>query len=110
MSAVETHKTACILCYVNCGLEVEVQGREITKVRGDRDNPRSQGYLCQKAGRIPFYTNNTAHRLTTPLRRTPAGGFEPIDWDTAIAEIAAKLSAIRAEHGGYAFGLSLIHI
>ncbi|HEX7945412.1 MAG TPA: molybdopterin-dependent oxidoreductase, partial [Phenylobacterium sp.] len=91
-------------CYVNCGLEVEVQGRQITKVRGDRDNPRSQGYLCQKAGRIPYYTNNTAHRLTTPLRRTPAGDFEPIDWDTAIAEIAAKLSAIRAEHGGYAFG------
>ena len=104
MSAVETHKTACILCYVNCGLEVEVQGRQVTKVRGDRDNPRSQGYLCQKAGRIPFYANDTAHRLTTPLKRTAAGDFEPIDWETAIAEIAEKLNAIRAEHGGNAFG------
>ncbi|MGA0603850.1 molybdopterin-dependent oxidoreductase [Caulobacter sp. KR2-114] len=104
MSAAETRKTACILCYVNCGLEVEIQDRQIAKVRGDRDNPRSRGYLCQKAGRVPFYNNNTAHRLTTPLRRTPAGGFEPIDWDTAVREIAEKLNAIRAEHGGYAFG------
>ena len=26
-------KTACILCSVNCGLEVKVEGRRITRVR-----------------------------------------------------------------------------
>lgn len=98
-----THKTACILCYVNCGLEVETRGSRITKVRGDRDNPRSRGYLCQKAARIPFYTESP-HRLTKPLRRTPDGGYEAIDWDTAIREIADKLSSIRHEYGGSAFG------
>jgi predicted molibdopterin-dependent oxidoreductase YjgC len=54
MSAAETRKPACILCDVNCGLEVEVQDRQITKVRSDRDNPRSRGYLCQKAGPHPI--------------------------------------------------------
>lgn len=105
MDATATHKTACILCYVNCGIEVETVGREITRVRGDRDNPKSRGYICQKAGRVPFYNNNLGHRITSPLRRRPDGGFDEIDWHTAIAEIAAKLNAIRAEHGGYAFGV-----
>ncbi len=33
------NQTACILCYVNCGLEVATEGRKITRVRGDRANP-----------------------------------------------------------------------
>ncbi len=62
MSAAETltwHKSACNLCYVNCGVELGVSGngdgagQRIVKVRGDADNPRSQGYLCNKAQAIP---------------------------------------------------------
>lgn len=103
MSTAASHKTACILCYVNCGLEVEIDGRQITKVRGDRDNPKSKGYLCQKAARLPYY-QGAGDRLTTPLRRKEDGTFEAIDWETAIREIAERLNAIRAHHGGYSFG------
>ncbi len=95
--------TACILCYVNCGLEVATEGRRIASVRGDRANARSQGYLCQKAQRLQWYGDH-ADRLTTPLRRRPDGTHEPIPRETAFAEIAARLNAIRAEHGGEAFG------
>lgn len=91
--------TACILCSRNCGLEVEVTGREMTRIRGDKNHPISEGYFCQKAQRLNFYQNH-GDRLTTPLRRTPSGDFEPISWETAISEIAAKLVAIRDEHGG----------
>ena len=94
--------TACILCYVNCGLEVQTDGRAITRVRGDRANARSQGYLCQKAQRLSWYGDH-ADRLTTPLRRRADGTHEPIAWETALAEIAAKLNALRAEHGADAF-------
>jgi anaerobic selenocysteine-containing dehydrogenase len=104
MSATVTHKGACILCYVNCGIEIETVDREITRVRGDPENPKSKGYICQKAGRLAYYTNNLGHRITSPLRRRSDGGFDEVDWNTAIAEIAARLNAIRAEHGGYAFG------
>jgi len=96
-------KTACILCYVNCGLEVAVEGRRITKVKGDRANHRSAGYLCQKAQRLQWYGDH-ADRLTTPLRRLPNGTHEAIDWETAFTEIAAKLNALRATHGSEAFG------
>lgn len=96
-------KTACILCYVNCGLEVAVDGRRITKVKGDRANHRSEGYLCQKAQRLQWYGDH-ADRLTTPLRRRPDGTHEAIDWETAFTEIAAKLNALRETHGSDAFG------
>jgi anaerobic selenocysteine-containing dehydrogenase len=94
--------TACILCYVNCGLEVETDGRKITRVRGDRANARSQGYLCQKPQRLHWYGDH-ADRLTTPLRRRPEGAHEPISWETAFTEIAARLNALRSKHGGEAF-------
>ncbi len=94
--------TACILCYVNCGLEVAIDGRRIRRVRGDRANARSQGYLCQKAQRLQWYGDH-ADRLTTPLRRRPDGTHEAITWETAFTEIAAKLNALRATHGADAF-------
>ena len=75
----------CNLCYVNCGLEVATEGRKITRVRGDRANERSQGYLCQKPQRLQWYGEH-ADRLTTPLRRRPDGTHEPISWDTARAD------------------------
>lgn len=90
----EWHKTACSLCYLNCGLEVQLDGRAITRVRGDKSHPRSAGYLCQKAQRLNWLGNH-GDRLTSPLRRLPDGGHERVDWDTALAEIAAKLTAIK---------------
>lgn len=95
-------KTACNLCFVNCGLEVDLggdNGREIIKVRGDKDHPTSKGYICNKAARINFYQNNR-DRLQSPMRRRNDGTYEPVDWDTAIAEIASRFATIRDTHGG----------
>ncbi|MEM7543416.1 MAG: hypothetical protein AAF384_17795, partial [Pseudomonadota bacterium] len=75
MSNATWKKTACILCYANCGLEVQTEGRKVTKVKGDKENPRSQGYVCQKASRIAYYQNES-ERLTSPLRRRDDGTFE----------------------------------
>ena len=44
-----THKTACILCSRNCGLEIETEGDRFTKIRGDADHPDSRGYICAAA-------------------------------------------------------------
>jgi anaerobic selenocysteine-containing dehydrogenase len=98
------HPTACILCSINCGIEVRTEpdasGRpQITRVRGDKAHPSSQGYTCEKGLRVGFYQGD-AQRLTSPLRRRPDGSFESIDWDTAIAEVAARLQDVIAEHGG----------
>jgi anaerobic selenocysteine-containing dehydrogenase len=78
---------------------VQVEDGHFKKIKGDKTNPRSRGYTCEKAAGLDHYQNH-ADRLTTPLRRREDGSFEPIDWDTAIREIAEKLARIRDEHGG----------
>ncbi|MHC4391542.1 MAG: molybdopterin-dependent oxidoreductase, partial [Planctomycetota bacterium] len=94
--------TACILCSENCGIEVQLEDGHLTRVRGDKAHPDSQGYLCQKAARLDHYQNHT-DRLNSPLRRRPGGTYEEIDWDTAIREIADRALALKAAHGGRAF-------
>lgn len=97
----EFHPTACILCECNCGIEVRLgdDGRSFERIRGDKAHPASKGYTCEKALRLDHYQNGD-HRLDTPMRRRPDGSYEPVDWDTAIAEVAAGLADVRDTHGG----------
>lgn len=95
-----SHKTACILCSVNCGLEVEVNDGHFSKIRGDKNHVASEGYTCQKALRLDYYQNGK-NRVTNPLRKRPDGTFEKISWDTAIQEVAEKFVSIRNNHGGH---------
>ena len=96
------HQTACILCSLNCGIEMQLggaDGRHIKRIRGDKAHPASQGYTCEKPQRLDSY-QNAADRLMSPLRRRPDGGFEAIDWDTAITEIAERFLEIKSQYGG----------
>ena len=98
----EWQPTACNLCECNCGIEVQLggeDGRHLIKFRGDKAHPASKGYACEKPHRLDYYQNGR-DRLTMPLRRRADGSFEEIDWDTAIAEVAGRLAAIRDEFGG----------
>lgn len=95
----EWKSTACILCSINCALQVQLDGRHLVKIRGDRSNPRSRGYTCEKQAGLDRYQNHR-DRLTGPLRRRPGGGFDAVDWDTAIREVARSLGEIRDVHGG----------
>jgi formate dehydrogenase len=99
LTTTEWQPTACILCECNCGIEVQLDGRTLSRIRGDKAHPGSQGYTCNKAMRLDLYQNGP-HRLRKPLRRRPDGSHEEIDWDTAISEIAAGFARIRDEHGG----------
>ncbi len=95
------HKTSCVLCAQNCGLEVQVGNNKILKVRPDKDNPRSKGYTCRKGLKVAYHQHH-AQRLSHPLKRV-GDTFEQISWDQAIAEIAEKLSAIVKTHGPKSF-------
>ena len=70
------HKTACVLCSNNCGIEVRLDGRRITRVRGDKDHPASKGYTCEKALRIDYYQNgrDQPHDAAAPQRRRHVRG------------------------------------
>ncbi len=98
----KTEKTACILCSRNCGLTVEIEDGQFKKIRGDDDHPVSKGYICQKAARLTHYQTHD-DRLQFPLQRQPDGSFKRVSWDAALDDIAARLIAIRDQHGGYAY-------
>ncbi len=93
------HQSACMLCSINCGVEIKLDGRRFARVRGDKAHPGSQGYTCEKALRLDHYQNGK-DRLSAPLRRRDDGTYEEVDWDTAIREVAAGFAKVRDEHGG----------
>ncbi len=91
------HKTGCVLCAQNCGLEVLVENNRMVKVRPDQENPRSQGYACRKGLNV-IYHQYPADRLTEPLKRV-GGRFMPVSWDQALGEIAEKMRSLVETHG-----------
>jgi len=91
------HKSSCVCCGQNCGLELQVEDNRIVKVKPDKDNPRSEGYVCRKGPKVAHYQHN-ADRLKHPLKRVGAG-FEEVSWDQALDEIASKLRGIVDQYG-----------
>ncbi len=94
-------KTTCPRdCYDACGITVRVNEGAIEKVSGDKDHHVSQGKLCGKcAVAYNGVFRDPAQRLAAPLRRTGkkgAASFEPVPWDAAFHEIAARLKHILA--------------
>ena len=100
---VEEKTTYCRICEVTCGLVATVEDGRVTKLRPDPDHVVSQGYSCPK-GLASHEITHDPDRVLHPMKRTPSG-WERITWEQAIAEIAAKLNAIRAAHGPHAIGL-----
>ncbi len=85
-------------CPDTCALVTTVKDGIATEVRGNPAHPMTAGVLCTKVSR---YAERTHHpeRVVKPLRRTGpkgAGHFEPVGWDEALSEIAARLGAIAA--------------
>lgn len=95
--------TVCVLCSHNCGIRVDIEDNRIAAVRPDKTS-LSAGYICNKAATVANYVEHD-QRVEFPMRRRADGTFERIDWDTAVTEIAAKLSQVRRDHGGRAIGL-----
>jgi anaerobic selenocysteine-containing dehydrogenase len=46
------HNSGCVLCGQNCGLEILVEDNRIARVRPDKDNVRSEGYVCRKGMKV----------------------------------------------------------
>ncbi len=96
-------KTTCPRdCYDGCGIVVTRRGSQIRKVLGDPDHKVSRGALCGKcAVAYNGAWRDPKQRLLTPLKRVGAKGegkFQPVPWDEAIADIAARLKQVVAQH------------
>ena len=95
--------TFCRICENQCGLAVTVEGDRITRVEPDTAHVASRGFACHK-GLTLERVRASPDRVTTPLKKV-GGRFESIGWPQALAEIGARVRAIRARHGDDAVGL-----
>ena len=95
----ETVKTFCRNCGAQCSMEVDVAEGRMLGARPDGSVSPYGGYMCPKGLAAVELHNGLEARLLASLKRGAGGAFVPIDAETALDEIAAKLSALIAEHG-----------
>jgi anaerobic selenocysteine-containing dehydrogenase len=104
---VEERYSYCRICEAICGVVADVDDGRVVRIRGDREHPVSKGYLCPKGAAMAKVLDDP-DRVVQPLRRSGAPGeFEPVEWDEALDDIAARLGAIRRDHGPHAIAMYL---
>lgn len=97
MSEPMTTPTFCRICEAGCGLLATVEGDRVVRLDPDKDHVASQGFACVKGLRFANL-HHSPDRLDHPMKRV-GDRWERISWDQALAEIGAKVRALRAEHG-----------
>jgi anaerobic selenocysteine-containing dehydrogenase len=116
MTAADT-KTVRTMCPMNChptycGMLAEVESGKLKTVRGDKENPDSQGFLCVR-GRSTSEIFGNVKRLRYPQvrddRRTNT--WRRVSWDEALDFMAKRMQAagpqtvgLWAGHGGFTPG------
>ena len=81
-----------------------VDGRgQVVKLRADKANPFSEGYVCPK-GPAYLEVQNDPDRVLHPLQRQADRTFAPVSWDVALDDIAGRLRAIMDVDGAEAVG------
>jgi anaerobic selenocysteine-containing dehydrogenase len=103
MPDIRTVHRVCPFCEATCGVSIEVDGRAILGVRGDKQDPFSRGYICPKAHALKQLYDDP-DRLSHPVRRT-SSGWEQISWDDAYKEVASGILDIRERYGNRAVGM-----
>jgi anaerobic selenocysteine-containing dehydrogenase len=104
-TSTRTEYRTCHLCEATCGLELHLDGPDITLVRGDRDDVFSHGFLCPK-GTALKQLESDPDRIRRPLVRR-GETFHEVSWDEAFAAIDAGLTPIREQYGPDALAVYL---
>ncbi|MCB8945984.1 MAG: molybdopterin oxidoreductase family protein [Ardenticatenaceae bacterium] len=105
MSHVQTHYRTCNLCEAMCGLEIKYQDRQILSIKGDKNDPFSQGHICPKATALQDIYEDP-DRLRYPVKRTE-NGWQQISWEQAFDEAVAGIQGVQAKYGRHAVGIYL---
>ena len=90
--------SACTLCPGGCGIQVRKVDQRAVKIEGMAGHPVNDGGICilGLSGLQMLYGPS---RMPGPLKRAGQRGegkWTHISWDQAIAEVAGKLSEVRA--------------
>lgn len=95
----------CPFCEATCGLAVDLRGRDVVAIRGDRDDVFSHGFVCPKGAALAGLDRDP-DRLRQPLVRRGDRHVE-VGWEEAFEEVERRLTPIVAQHGASAVGVYL---
>jgi len=84
------HYRVCPLCEATCGLEVAVDNGKVRRIRGDREDPFSAGFICPKGSTLG-HLQEDPDWLRRPLIRRD-GVHVQASFDEAFAYIADRLA------------------
>ena len=91
------YASTCRECAAGCGIHVRVREGRAVKIEGNPESPINKGRLCAR-GQAALQGLYNPDRVTGPMVRNAAGGFDSITWDDAIKRVQAKVTAARG-HG-----------
>src|SRR5213082_2792040 len=95
----------CPLCEAGCGLEITLKGDDVVRIRGDRDDVFSHGFICPKGSTLK-QLHEDPDRVRTPLVKRN-GEFVPVSWDEAFAEVERGLIGVIERDGRDAVAIYL---
>ncbi|HEX5630376.1 MAG TPA: molybdopterin-dependent oxidoreductase [Acidimicrobiia bacterium] len=95
----------CPLCEATCGLEVTVTEGRVTRIRGDRDDLFSKGFICPKGSTLGELHEDPDRLRRPQIRRGDT--WSEVSWEEAFAEIERRLQPIREQHGNDAVAVYL---
>ena len=96
--------TTCAYCGVGCTFRAEMKGEQLVRMVPWKDGKANHGHSCVK-GRFAWGYAQHQDRVRHPMIREAIDQpWREVSWDEALGFAAARLTAIRAEHGARALG------
>lgn len=104
MSTTEQRIGICGLCGGTCPIQAQVEDETILSAQKLEGHPTLEGKLCVRGAALKQYVHHK-DRILHPMKRIGpkgSGQYEPISWEQAIDEIAARLRQTKEESGAKA--------
>ncbi|MCD9622336.1 molybdopterin oxidoreductase family protein [Rhabdothermincola salaria] len=101
-ASTSVHHRTCPLCEATCGLELTVREGQVVRIRGDRANTFSNGFICPKGSALQRL-HTDPDRLRHPVVRhgdDPATAtWQEVSWEEAFRVVAEGLQGVMERHG-----------
>ncbi|MEX8837004.1 thiosulfate reductase PhsA [Salmonella enterica] len=91
----------CEMCSFRCPIQAQVVNNKTVFIQGNPSAPQQGTRICARGGSGVGLVNDP-QRIVKPMKRTGPRGdgeWQVISWQQAYQEIAAKMNAIKAQHG-----------
>ncbi|MDO6587736.1 formate dehydrogenase subunit alpha [Salipiger sp. 1_MG-2023] len=97
--------TTCAYCGVGCSFKAELNGDELVRMVPWKHGKANRGHSCVK-GRFAYgYASHPDRILKPMIRERIEDPWREVSWDEALGFAAARLGAIREQHGRKALGV-----